>query len=110
MEIYGVGPSLGPQLMAEIGDVRRFSSNKSLIAFAEIEPQPNDSGKVAGNDKEISKVGSAVLRRTLFLIMSVILQTPPQLGTSWNGIWLACHFRSQIYCNRPLICEIYVIE
>lgn len=72
MEMYGVGPSLGPQLMAEIGDVRRFSSKKSLIAFAGIEPQPNDSGKVVGNDKGISKVGSAVLRRTLFLIMTVI--------------------------------------
>ena len=26
MEMYGVGPRLGPQLMAEIGDVRRFHS------------------------------------------------------------------------------------
>lgn len=78
MEMYGVGPSLGPQLMAEIGDVRRFSSKKSLIAFAGIEPQPNDSGKIVGNDSGISKVGSAVLRRTLFLIMTVILKTQPQ--------------------------------
>ena len=78
MEMYGVGPSLGPQLMAEIGDVRRFSSKKLLIAFAGIEPQPNDSGKIVGNDSGISKVGSAVLRRTLFLIMTVILKTQPQ--------------------------------
>lgn len=78
MEMYGVGPSLGPQLMAEIGDIRRFQSKKSLIAFAGIEPQPNDSGKVVDNDSGISKVGSAVLRRTLFLIMTVILQTHPQ--------------------------------
>lgn len=78
---------LSPQLMAEIGDVRRFSSKKSLIAFAGIEPQPNDSGKVVGNDKGISKVGSAVLRRTLFLIMTVILQTQPQdepVFSSWT--------------------------
>ena len=68
MEMYGVGPSLCPRLMAEIGDVRRFSSKRSLIAFAGIELLPNDSGKVVGNDKGISKVGSAVLRRTLFLI------------------------------------------
>lgn len=78
MEMYGVGPSLGPQLIAEIGDVRRFSTKKALVAFAGIEPQPNDSGKVVGNDSGISKVGSAVLRRTLFLIMSVVLQTQPQ--------------------------------
>ena len=24
MQMYGVGPTLGPQLLAEIGDVRRF--------------------------------------------------------------------------------------
>ena len=59
-------------------NVRRFSSKKSLIAFAGIEPQPNDSGKIVGNDSGISKVGSAVLRRTLFLIMTVILKTQPQ--------------------------------
>ena len=77
-EMPCIGDTLAPRLIAEIGDVRRFSSKKSLIAFAGIEPQPNDSGKVVGNDKGISKVGSAVLRRTLFLIMTVILQTQPQ--------------------------------
>ena len=85
MEMYGVGPSLGPQLMAEIGDVRRFSSKKSLIAFAGIEPQPNDSGKVVGNDKGISKVGSAVLRRTLFLIMTVFCKHSHRMNLFSNS-------------------------
>ena len=31
MQMYGVGPSLGPQLMVEIGDVRRFHSKSALI-------------------------------------------------------------------------------
>lgn len=38
MEMYGVGESLGPQLMAEIGDVRRFERKQSLVAFAGIDP------------------------------------------------------------------------
>lgn len=29
MGMFGVGPTLGPQLMAEIGDVRRFYSKKA---------------------------------------------------------------------------------
>lgn len=29
MEMYGVGKSFGPQLMAEIGDVRRFERKQS---------------------------------------------------------------------------------
>lgn len=31
MDMFGVGPTLGPQLIAEIGDVRRFYSKKALV-------------------------------------------------------------------------------
>ena len=33
MKMFGVGPVLGPQLIAEIGDVRRFHHKQSLVAF-----------------------------------------------------------------------------
>ena len=33
MAMKGVGPSLGPQIMAEIGDVRRFSRRGALTAL-----------------------------------------------------------------------------
>ena len=36
MEMYGAGKSFSPQLMAEIGDVRRFERKQSLVAFAGI--------------------------------------------------------------------------
>lgn len=42
MEMYGVGESLGPQLMSEIGDVRRFERKQSLVAFAGIDPAPSE--------------------------------------------------------------------
>ena len=42
MEMFGVGPTLGPQLMAEIGDVRRFHSKKALVAFAGIDAVKNN--------------------------------------------------------------------
>ncbi len=76
-KMYGVGPTLGPQLMAEIGDVRRFYSKKALVAFAGIDAPPNDSGQIVGNHKAMSKIGSSALRRTLFLIMGVFLQNAP---------------------------------
>ena len=77
MEMFGIGPSLGPQLMAEIGDVRRFYSKKALVAYAGIDAPPNDSGDVIGRHKSMSKVGASSLRRTLFLVMSIYLQTSP---------------------------------
>ena len=77
MDMFGVGPSLGPQLIAEIGDVRRFYSKKALVAFAGIDAPPNDSGDVTGRHKSMSKVGASSLRRTLFLVMSVYLRRAP---------------------------------
>jgi transposase len=77
MGMFGVGPALGPQLMAEIGDVRRFHSKKALVAYAGIDAPPNDSGDVTGRHKGMSKVGAASLRRTLFLVMSIYLQQSP---------------------------------
>lgn len=63
-----------PQLIAEIGDVRRFYSKKALVAYAGLDAPPNDSGDVTGRHKSMSKVGASPLRRTLFLVMSVYLQ------------------------------------
>lgn len=77
MGMYGVGPTLGPQLMAEIGDVCRFYSKKALVAYAGLDAPPNDSGDVTGRHKSMSKIGASSLRRTLFLVMSVYLQTAP---------------------------------
>ena len=77
MEMFGVGPTLGPQLMAEIGDVRRFHSKTALVAYAGIDAPPNDSGDVTGRHKSMSKIGASSLRRTLFLVMSVYLQNSP---------------------------------
>ena len=77
MEMFGVGPVLGPQLMAEIGDVRRFHSKKALVAYAGVDAPPNDSGDISGRHRGMSKVGPSSLRRTLFLVMSVYLQKSP---------------------------------
>lgn len=38
MQFKGIGPSLGPQLMAEIGDVTRFTHKGALTAFAGVDP------------------------------------------------------------------------
>ena len=77
MGMFGVGPTLGPQLIAEIGDVRRFYSKKALVAYAGLDAPPNDSGDVTGKHKSMSKIGASSFRRTLFLVRSVYLQTAP---------------------------------
>ena len=77
MAMKGVGPSLGPQLMAEIGDVTRFTHKGAVTAFAGVDPGVNDSGDYSQKSVHASKHGSPVLRKTLFQIMDVLIKTKP---------------------------------
>ncbi len=77
MNLYGVGKVLCSQLIAEIGDVTKLKSGKSLVALAGIDPPPNQSGKADVKSRSISKRGSPALRKTLFLIMMIIIQKQP---------------------------------
>lgn len=77
MEMKGVGPSLGPQLIAEIGDITRFMRREALTAFAGVDPGVNDSGDYSQKSVHASKHGSPALRKTLFQIMDVLIKTKP---------------------------------
>ena len=77
MRMFGVGPVLGPQLMAGIGDVRRFHCKQSLVAFAGVDAPPCQSGTFESKNRHISKRGSPRLRKTLFQVMSTIIQHAP---------------------------------
>ena len=75
--MYGVGDITGAQLMAEIGDVRRFANRGALIAFAGVDPGVNQSGKHSSQSVRTTKRGSPHLRKTLFQIVSVHLKKSP---------------------------------
>ena len=77
MAMCGVGTSLGPQLMAEIGDITRFTRREKLTAFAGVDPGANQSGTHEAQSVATSKKGSPYLRKTLFLIMDCLIQTKP---------------------------------
>ncbi len=77
MAMYGVGSTCGSQLIAEIGDIRRFKHKKALVAFAGVDAPPYQSGSYESKNRNISKRGSPHLRKTLFQIMSCILRTAP---------------------------------
>ena len=77
MAMYGVGPSLGPQLMAEIGDVTRFTHKGALTAFAGVDPGVNESGSYEQKSVPVSKRGSAQLRKALFQVMDCLIKTMP---------------------------------
>ena len=69
--------SLGPQLIAEIGDVTRFTHKSAITAFAGVDPGVNDSGDYSQKSVHASKHGSPVLRKTLFQIMNILIKIKP---------------------------------
>ncbi len=78
LAMKGVGTTLGPQLMAEIGDVTLFTHKGALTAFAGVDPGNNESGSYAQKSVPTTKRGSAPLRKTLFQVMNTLIKTMPQ--------------------------------
>lgn len=60
--VYGVGERTAPQLMAEIGDVRRFPRRSSIVSFAGVDPAVDESGKHISKSNPTTKRGSPYLR------------------------------------------------
>ena len=77
MAMNGVGSTLGPQLMAEIGDVRRFPRRSSIVGFAGVDPGVDDSGKHSAKSVPTTKRGSPHLRKTLYQIVCTYLRKAP---------------------------------
>lgn len=65
------------QLMAEIGDVRRFPRRSSIVAFAGVDPAITQSGKHEVQSTATTKRGSPHLRKTLYQIVCTYLRKAP---------------------------------
>lgn len=76
-DFYGVGDVLAPQIIAEIGDIRRFSKKTSLVCFAGLESPPHESGSISKKSREVSKKGSPHLRKSLFQVMDCLIKNAP---------------------------------
>ncbi len=79
MSIPGIGDTLGPIILGEIGSIYRFSNVKKLIAFAGLDPVVSQSGRFANMSGPISKRGSPLLRQALFLAANVARQNDGNL-------------------------------
>ena len=75
--MYGVGETTAVQLMAEIGDVRRFPRRSSIVGFAGVDPAVDQSGKHSAKSVPTTKRGSPHLRKTLYQIVCTYLKKSP---------------------------------
>ena len=75
--MYGAGETTAAQLMAEIGDVRRFPRRSSIVAFAGVDPAVAQSGKHEVQSTATTKRVSPHLRKTLYQIVCTYLRKAP---------------------------------
>ena len=78
--IPGAGPAIVATLIAEIGDIARFSDFDKLVAYVGVHPAEKSSGE-KGKDPEtswrMSKAGNAYLRTALYRMAIVGIQHNP---------------------------------
>ena len=65
LTIPGIGYTLGATIIAEVGNISRFSSPAKLLAFAGLEPSIYQSGKFVPASGRMVKRGSPFLRWAL---------------------------------------------
>ncbi len=64
--IPGIANTTGAMILDEIGDISRFKSASSLLAFAGLYPSIFQSDEFESKNSRISKRGSAYLRSAIF--------------------------------------------
>ena len=82
LDMTGVGPTLAPLIIAEIGDIRDYHDKKSLVCMAGIDVPPYESGQYVANKRVITKKGNKYLRRNLYLVMNSIVTSKPKSDTA----------------------------
>ncbi len=66
MTIPGIGYTTASLILGEIGDLSKFKSADSIVAYAGIDTNIYESGKNVGKSKYITKKGSSYLRYALY--------------------------------------------
>jgi len=64
----------GLRILAEIGDVHRFETPDSLVAYAGLDPCVSQSGEISGKGLSITKKGNSVLRHRAYLVVKTMHQ------------------------------------
>ncbi len=82
--IPGVSTTTGAQIVAEIGDVRRFKSAASIVKYAGLNSGVDESGRFSADGVPITKHGSPYLRRSLWLAANRARQYDPKLKAFYD--------------------------
>ena len=83
--IPGIGAITGMSILAEIGDITRFSDASKLISFAGMAPGVYQSGSYDAARLPISKHGSRYLRKALYQAVFTVCNYSPIFNKYFSG-------------------------
>ncbi len=86
LTIPGVGPATAATLMAEIGDIGRFTDFDQLLAYAGVHPAERSSGTKGarpGTSWHMSKAGNSHLRAAAYRLAVVGVQHNPVIAAHY---------------------------
>ena len=83
--IPGIGETLAPLILGEVGDIMRFSNAKQLVAYCGIDPSVRQSGNFVGTRNKVTKRGSPFLRRALYVAATTAIRKNPN-GSLVNSV------------------------
>lgn len=84
--IDGIGDTTAALLVAELGDISRFTSADALAAYVGVVPGLSQSGKKTGNRASISGLGSARLRKALYMPTLAAVRCNPWLRAFYERL------------------------
>ena len=67
ISIVGIGENLASRIIAELGDMKKYTSKNQIVSYAGLDPMIRQSGKYDGDHLSISKKGNKRLRCILYL-------------------------------------------
>lgn len=82
--IPGIGETIAPTLLVEIGDINRFPSGKTLVAYAGLDPKVKQSGTSLKHNTKITKRGSPYLRQAACIAAYIAARHDPELKMYWQ--------------------------
>ena len=111
LSVPGVGSTIAPIILSEIGDINNFDKPSKLIAFAGIDPSENQSGNKLSTNEKTSKRGSPYLRHTIYNASLVAISNEPELRAYYDKKISEGkhHFVALAGISRKLLTIIYYI-
>jgi transposase len=78
VSIPGIGANTAPTILAYLGEVERFATNRKAQGFVGLYPETDASGLSDRKGTSLSKAGPAPLRRDLFLVADAFRRCDPR--------------------------------